>query len=52
LCLKWLLLNINIVVAQPDWVQRSQASWAPSCFNAQPWSFIIGTHENHGKLFV
>jgi len=23
------------------------ASWAPSCFNAQPWSFIIGTHENH-----
>ena len=23
------------------------ASWAPSCFNAQPWSFIIGAHENH-----
>ena len=22
-------------------------SWAPSCFNAQPWSFIIGTHENN-----
>ena len=23
------------------------ASWASSCFNAQPWSFIFGTHENH-----
>ncbi len=23
------------------------ASWAPSCFNAQPWSFIIGTNENN-----
>ena len=22
------------------------ASWAPSCFNAQPWLLIIGTHEN------
>lgn len=27
--------------------------WAPSCFNAQPWSFIVGTQENpetFGKL--
>ena len=21
------------------------ASWAPSCFNAQPWSFIVGINE-------
>ena len=26
------------------------ARWAPSCFNALPWSFIFGAHENHGTF--
>lgn len=27
------------------------ASWAPSCFNAQPWSFIVGINEKQ-ETFV
>ena len=28
------------------------ARWAPSCFNAQPWRFVIGRHgtEAHGRI--
>jgi nitroreductase len=26
------------------------ARWAPSCFNAQPWRFIIATHETNSEF--